>query len=325
MVIVLDDNFPDVTLGDQLPDLIQQLMALGLDRLPPSRVCHNFNYNPRHNSPVGLNSPDVYAECRPRSMLRVPVCFLMTVLLVFPGSAQKQPDPASDSIAIRGHVLTLHLYGTRGATPVIISSGDGGWVHLAPHVAEFLSSNGYFAVGFDTKAYLESFTTSKSALRTEEEPGDYRVLVNYAARGSLEKPILIGVSEGGGLSVLAATDPQTKPLISGVIGLGLPDMNELGWRLKDSVIYLTHTAPSEPLFSVAAIIEKVSPIPLAAIHSTQDEFVPLAEVQKLMQTAKSPKKIWIVNASDHRFTGNIKEFDLRLLEAIQWVKQNQPR
>ena len=55
----------------------------------------------------------------------------------------------------------------------------------------------------------------------------------------MEKPILIGVSEGAGLSVLAATDAQTKALIGGVIGLGLPDMNELGWRLKDS-IYLCH-------------------------------------------------------------------------------------
>lgn len=39
---------------------------------------------------------------------------------------------------------------------------------------------------------------------------------------------LIGVSEGAGLSVLAATDPETKALVSGVIGLGLPDLNELG-------------------------------------------------------------------------------------------------
>jgi hypothetical protein len=32
-----------------------------------------------------------------------------------------------------------------------------------------------------------------------------------------------------------------------------------------------------------------------------------------------------VQAADHKFSGNIAEFDQRLLEAIQWVKQNQPR
>jgi hypothetical protein len=258
-------------------------------------------------------------------MFRVSVGLLILVLLEFPCFAQRNAAPVSDSITIRDHPQSLHLYGARGATPVIVSSGDGGWIHLAPHVAELLSTKGCFVVGFDSKTYLESFTTSKATLRTQDEPGDYRVLVNYAARGSVEKPILIGVSEGAGLSVLAATDPQTKALIAGVIGLGLPDMNELGWRLKDSIIYVTHAVPNEPLFSVASIISRVSPIPLAAIHSTQDEFVPLTQVQKLLQTAGVPKKLWIVNATDHRFTGNTGEFDQHLLEAIQWVKQNQPR
>ena len=42
----------------------------------------------------------------------------------------------------------------------------------------------------------------------------------------------MGVSEGAGLSVLAATDPLTKTETLGVVGLGLPDLNELGWRWK---------------------------------------------------------------------------------------------
>ena len=43
-------------------------------------------------------------------------------------------------------------------------------------------------------------------------------------------------------SVLAASDPITQQSIAGVIGIGLPDRNELGWRWKDSIIYLTHGA-----------------------------------------------------------------------------------
>jgi len=258
-------------------------------------------------------------------MVRVSAFVLIMASLALPCSAQRHPSPVLDSIAIRGRPQQLHNYGTRGAAPVIVSSGDGGWIHLAPHVAEFLSSKGYFVVGFDAKTYLESFTTGKSTLRPQDEPGDYRLLANYAARGSVERPVLIGVSEGAGLSVLAATDPQTKSMISGVIALGLPDMNELGWRLKDSIIYLTHAVPNEPLFSVSAIVNKVAPVPLGAIHSTHDEFVPLAEVQRLIQTAAAPKKLWVINATDHRFTGSTNEFDQRLLEAMEWVKQNHPR
>jgi alpha-beta hydrolase superfamily lysophospholipase len=231
----------------------------------------------------------------------------------------------TETLSLRGHPQTLRLYGRRGGSPVIVSSGDGGWIHLGPHVAESLAAKGFFVVGFDAKAYLESFTSGTSTLRPENEPGDYKLLAEFAARGSTTRPILIGVSEGAGLSVLAATDPGTKSVIAGVIGLGLPDLNELGWRWRDSLIYLTHTTPHEPTFSAAAVIERVSPVPIAAIHSTHDEFVPLSQAQHVIDAASAPKRLWVVPASDHGFSNNLPEFDRRLLEAVAWVHANAAR
>jgi fermentation-respiration switch protein FrsA (DUF1100 family) len=227
----------------------------------------------------------------------------------------------AETIAIRGHAQSLRLYGMRGGTPVIVSSGDGGWMHLGPHVAEVLAAKGFFVVGFDVKAYLSSFTSGKATLRPEDEPADYRVLAEFAARGSNQKPILIGVSEGAGLSVLAATEPRTKESVAGVVALGLPNINELGWRWKDALIYVTHGVPKEPTFTTASIVDRVSPLPLAVIHSTHDEFVPLPEVRKIVDAAKEPKRLWVVQASNHRFGDNLAEFDRRLLEAIAWVRE----
>jgi alpha-beta hydrolase superfamily lysophospholipase len=207
----------------------------------------------------------------------------------------------------------------------VVSSGDGGWMHLGPHVAEVLASAGFFVVGFDVKAYLESFTSGKVTLRPEDEPHDYKVLADFAARGATQKPILVGVSEGAGLSVLAATDPETKRSIAGALGLGLPDINELGWRWRDALIYVTHRVPNEPTFSTATIVDRVSPTPLGAIHSTRDEFVPLSEIQKIFNAARAPKQLWIVKASDHRFSDNLPELDRRLLEAMAWIAQNAAR
>jgi Bacterial virulence protein (VirJ) len=232
----------------------------------------------------------------------------------------------TDAVVLRGHPQLVRLYGERGSgDPVIVSSGDGGWIHLGPHVAETLAAKGYFVVGFNVKAYLSSFTSSGEVLRVEDVPGDYRTLASYAARGSPTRPILIGVSEGAGLSVLAAADPDTQRRIGGVIALGLPDRNELGWRWQDSLIYVTHGVPNEPTFSAGAIVSKVTPIPLAAIHSTQDEFVPASEVRRLMEQASPPKRLWMVAASDHRFSGNVGEFDRRLIESLEWVRQNRPK
>jgi hypothetical protein len=116
----------------------------------------------------------------------------------------------TDTVRIRDHQQTVHLYGMRGGPPVIVSSGDGGWVHLGPQVASLLASRGYFVVGFDVKAYLESFTSSSATLRTQDVPPDYRTLIAYATRAASGKPLLVGVSEGAGLSVLAAGDADTK-------------------------------------------------------------------------------------------------------------------
>lgn len=236
------------------------------------------------------------------------------------------------TLSIRGREQTLYLYGRHtkagheaAADRIIVSSGDGGWIHLGPHVAEVLAAKGFFVVGFDVKSYLSSFTSGRTTLGREDEPGDYRVLAEFAAGATGKKPILIGISEGAGLSVLAATDPRTQTVIAGVIGLGLPDRSALGWRWKDSLIYLTHRAPNEPSISAAAIADRVAPIPLAAIHSTQDEFVPVKEVQAVLQNAREPKRLWIVNATNHRFSSNLAEFDRRLVEAIEWVRQNTPR
>jgi alpha-beta hydrolase superfamily lysophospholipase len=235
------------------------------------------------------------------------------------------PAQTRETLSLRGHPQSLYIYGSPAGAPIVLSSGDGGWIHLAPHVAEFLAARGFYIVGFDVRAYLEDFTSGAHGVRPSEEPADYRVLSGVAAAATGRTPILVGVSEGAGLSVLAATDPETRAGITGVIGLGLPDLNELAWRWRDMLIYVTHKTPNEPTFSAAAIVGLVAPLPLAEIHASHDEFVSVDQVRHVMEHAGAPKRLWIVDASDHRFSDSLPEFDRRLIEAIAWVNANQPR
>jgi type IV secretory pathway VirJ component len=244
----------------------------------------------------------------------------MMALGVLMSLGNGQSAPAVESVDLRGHPQLLRMYGRRGAQPILLCSGDGGWIHLGPHTAQALADDGFFVVGFDVKSYLSSFTFGRATLRAEDEPADFRALIEFTARGSTLAPILIGISEGAGLSVLAAADAETRKRITGVITLGMPDRTELGWRWKDALIYVTHGAADEPSFSTAAIIAKVSPAPLVAIHSTRDEFVARSEIQRVMSAARDPKQLWMVDASDHRFSGNLAEFDRRLVDAIAWVR-----
>jgi len=99
----------------------------------------------------------------------------------------------------------------------------------------------------------------------------------------------------------------------------LPDHTELGWKWQDFTIWITKKTPNEPGITVEGIIPTLSPLPIAEIHSTHDEFVSLEEARKMLSLAGEPKKMWVIEASNHRFSDNREELDLRLMEALQWI------
>ncbi len=229
-------------------------------------------------------------------------------------------SPRTESFTLRGQRQTLHVYGAPGGPVAVLASGDGGWTHLAPDVADLLAGKGWLVVGLDSKAYLSSFTSGAATLRAEDVPRDFAALLDYAAPGAAARAtLLVGVSEGAGLAVLAAGDDAVKARISGVIVLGLPDKNELGWRFRDSMIYVTKGVPKEPLFSAADVMAKVAPVPVAALHSTRDEFAPVDEIKRVMDRAREPKRLWLIDAENHRFGGAEAELGRKLAEAIDWI------
>jgi fermentation-respiration switch protein FrsA (DUF1100 family) len=70
---------------------------------------------------------------------------------------------------------------------------------------------------------------------------------------------------------------------------------------------------------VSEIVDRVSLVPLAAVHSTHDEFVSVSEIEDLVARAGEPKRLWLVDARDHRFSDRLAELDLRLAEAVDWI------
>ena len=244
--------------------------------------------------------------------------------LALPGAAmadttKKAGAPESNQLTIRERVQTLHLYGERGGRVAVVTSGDGGWVHLGPAVAQYLTAQGFFVVGFDAKAYPASFTSGSATLSTADVSRDYATLLDYAARGARGRPLLVGISVGAGLSVLAANDKGVQSRVAGVIALGLPERNELGWRFRDATIYVTKKTPNEPLFSARQVAGGVAPVPLAIFRSTHDEFVTTAESDAIWAETREPHRLWTIAAADHRFSDNQAELQSRLREAIEWI------
>jgi len=240
----------------------------------------------------------------------------LTALLLMASSAIAQ---VKDTVNLRGKTQQLNIYGSPANPPVILLSGDLGWAGLVVHVAELLSSRGYYVIGLNSKSYLSSFTTKAGTLKPSDVPGDFKTIIAQIRQNGSAKPMLAGVSEGAGLSVLAATDVTLQGTIQGILALGLPDQNELGWKWQDFTIWITKKTPSEPSFMVEDIISRVSPVPLAEIHSTHDEFLPLEKAKSMFDKAGEPKKMWVIESSNHRFSDSRPELDRRIFEAIEWI------
>jgi fermentation-respiration switch protein FrsA (DUF1100 family) len=177
-----------------------------------------------------------------------------------------------------------------------------------------MSSWGRDVFGLDTKQYLTAFT-GKTVLGEDEIARDMRHIAEEVSPGG--KVTLVGWSEGAGLAVLAAA--RDKSRYSGVITMGLADLNVRGWRWQDNLTRITRTLPNEPVFSTLREVDNVAPLPLAIIQSTADEYVPAEEAKRLFGKAREPKKYVEVRAQNHRFDGGRPEFYRELKAMLEWV------
>jgi alpha-beta hydrolase superfamily lysophospholipase len=229
-------------------------------------------------------------------------------------------------LTVRGKVVALTIY--RPLPPpgkvkgtVIMGSGDVGWLGLAASMAAFLSDEGYVVVGINIRRYLSTFTIGDSHLTPSVAPDDYAAIAAYLrTRDLLRSPVVVsGVSEGAAFAVLAASTAASHAWISGVITMGLPATAELAWRWSDFTTWLTKKDATEPSFAPKDFIPLVSPLPLCMIQSTKDEYVTEAEYRELMAAARAPKKLVLINASNHRFTDRLPDLHHEYLAALAWI------
>ncbi len=250
-----------------------------------------------------------------------PIAVLFAGLLMFSGvSHAATHTEGRNSAWVRGQAQDVYFYPAkvsfRGS--VLFVPGDGGWHGFAIDVAQVLSKGGYDVYGLDTRRYLESFT-GKTALSETDVMHDFRDIGAWINQGRQAKISLVGWSEGAGLCLLGAASPEGKTLFTGLITLGLPENNVLGWRLLDYLPWITKATPNEPQFRSIDYIRRVTPLRLWMLQSTTDEYVPLAKSRELFTAASEPKRFSAIEASSHRFDGNQKEVFRLIQEGLQWL------
>ena len=246
---------------------------------------------------------------------------LFVALLGVPAGAAAGTQTVS--VPLRGRTIALTVYQPSGVPKgtIVMGSGDVGWVGLAVSMAQDLSARGFVVAGVNVRQYLAAFTSGKAHLTTTDVPGDYRAMADALRQQHLlpSPVILSGVSEGAALAALAASDARNHDWVDGVNTMGLPEVAELAWRWSDVAAWITKRDANEPSFETHAIVGAVSPVPLAMIQSTKDEYVSVEDYRRLLQSAREPKEQVLIDAGNHRFTDRQPQLRAAYEAALGWV------
>lgn len=226
------------------------------------------------------------------------------------------------TIVLNGHRLRVHVADTRqpstGIRPLIVyATGDRGWAGKDLDVYRHLVAWGYPVAGFDAHDYVKHLGRSESTT-----PGrlanDYGAIIS-TAREALGLPndrpvVLVGVSRGADLSVVAAGRPPLRASLSGVVAVALTREEEyvkwFGRRLRRRAAPDPPSSPASVPARVPAMVQLydylplLRELPLTVIQSTRDNYLPAAEARVLFGSDTPVRQLIPIDARNHSFAGS---------------------
>ena len=232
-----------------------------------------------------------------------------------------RPLTSETFVRLHDHDLTLHLTAPRAPLrPILLvyATGDAGWWGKDRDVYKKLNEWGYAVVGFSAREYVHHL--GKDAVLPREVASDYDAIIRRAA-SSLGLPastrvVLIGKSRGAGLAVAAAGAPTLRPLLAGVLAVGLTGEEEYVHRRQ-------RRSPARQLVMLQtySYLPQLGDIPVAVIQSTHDSYVPAQEARRRFGPDTPSRELVAIEATDHNFGGAIARLYGEMERSLQWLVQ----
>ena len=228
------------------------------------------------------------------------------------------------SITLHGHTVRVHIADTRQAGPgdvrplLVYATGDRGWAGKDLDFYRHLVAWGYPVAGFDAHDYVNhlgpSSTTTPAALAA-----DYEMII-ASARDALgirdsAPVVLVGVSRGADLSVVAAGTRLLRSRLSGVVAVALTREEEYvkwfgrRWRraqanaARNSSNGGTPAATTPQMVQLYEYLPRLGDLPITVIQSTNDKYLPAAQARVLFGPDTPVRRFISIEARNHSFAG----------------------
>jgi hypothetical protein len=231
-------------------------------------------------------------------------------------------------VVLHGKTLDLHLARPAALSPgaplVLYASGDGGWFGAAVDMWRQMGKAGYATAGFSARAFLKIERPRGSVMNPAQIALEYRTIVNDARRAlglDADAPVILtGWSRGAAFSVLIGTEPPFKDDILGVVAIGLAEDEDLQVNGAEDE---TDDGPAPvkgqklPFDNYAHIAQLTHPC--AVIQATHDNYFPAADARQRFGPDTPERRLYAIDAKNHRFSGATTSFHQALVDALRWI------
>lgn len=256
---------------------------------------------------------------------------LVVVLFAVFGAAgcavRARPVIADRAVTLNGHSLRLHFANAAPGTMTVASppllvfaTGDGGMHRKDLDAYRHLVALGYPIVGFDAHDYVTHLGHD-----TETTPArlaaDYERIIDTARQvlrvDAASPVVLVGVSRGAGLSVVAAGQRTLRNSITGVVAVALTQEEEyVRWyrRLRGR-----DGAHRGVIVDVYEYLPRLGDMPIAVIQSTRDNYLSAAAARALFGPDTSHRRFQAIDARNHSFRGARSQLYDAMRTALAWV------
>lgn len=174
-------------------------------------------------------------------------------------------------------------------------------------------------MGFDARDYVTHL--GEEATTPARLAADYERIINTAREvlhvSAASPVVLVGVSRGAGLSVVAAGQRALRKSIAGVVADALTHEEEyVRWyrRLRRG-----HGARGRVIVDVYKYLPRLGDMPLAVIQSTRDNYLPAAAARALFGPDTAHRRFQAIEAGTHSFRGARSRLYDAMKQAIGWI------
>ena len=263
-------------------------------------------------------------------------CVVALTLLLGANAAagRVKSEPGVYDVAVRTIRIAsrrLHVTYVKPVTPrhtkylIVFTTGDGGWHGVSNEVLEHLAAQGYRIAGLSAPEVLRPLKRARRKMSAQEAAellgaAFTRLREDFAVAASA-RLIVVGFSRGATFVAFTAVHPDLQADLAGAIAIGLT-------RQAD---YIASIAPSASGSRVQPdkrrrgliypALKLYAHVPVAVIQSTGDRYVSAAESRDLLGPDTATRRLYTVQARNHRFGGGREQLIEDLDAALRWIEQ----